>query len=817
MKTFAQDPEPPEQPALDASAVIAQVRDQAMFMIDRHGRIASWNEGVGQILGWAEEDWLGQPLRVAFTPEDADAGVAEAEMRTADSHGRADDTRWMLRRDGRRFFAVGALTRLDDAQGQQVGYLKVLLDFTPQKAAEQEREGLLASEREARAWAENQAASLTAAVDAIADGVCIGDASGFWRANAAALALWGVASADDLRITPSELVARFRVRRDREGPLLDPAGLPLMGALRLGVATSLELWATQVDSGRDVFMRCAAAPILVGSQAAGAVVVHSDLTERLQLHQTGRALSHAENVLQQRDAELRALVEGVRDYAIFTISPTGRITSWHIGAALMKGYSAEEAIGMPFAQLFTPKDRAAGRPACEMEVAARCGVFKGDGRRLRKDGSSFEAAVVLTPLFSVDGALQGFLKLTQDITERKRLESTREALLRDAQDARAEAEQLSHSKGEFLATISHELRTPLSAILGWASVLERGMLDAETIRHGLAAISRNARTQVQLIEDLLDMNRIETGGLRLEPQRVELGGVIAAAIDSALPGAIAKGIGLQAVIGAAPAVVAGDAIRLQQVVGNLLNNAIKFSTAGGQVSVVLTQAHDTAQITVSDNGQGIDAKFVARIFDRFQQQDPTSTRRHGGLGLGLAIVRHLVELHGGSVSAHSAGTGLGAAFTISLPALTPPAAGIGVPAPAAEPPVLRLDGVKVLLIDDEADIRAAMARVLQQAGAEVPTAASAQEGLERVRAEQPAVVLCDIGMPGASGYDFIRSLRQLAPGDGGRTPAAAFTAYARAEDRQRALSAGFQMHIVKPVTAAALVAAIRMLLPNAVG
>ncbi len=812
MQNFALDRAAPEKPALSASAVLVQVRDQALFMIDRHGRIASWNEGVGRILGWTEDDWLGQPLRVAFTPEDASAGVAELEMRTADDHGRADDNRWMLRRDGRRFFALGALTRLDNAQGMPVGYLKVLIDFTGQEIAQQEREHLLAAERKARAWAENQAATLTAAIDAIADGVCIGDATGYWRVNAAALALWGVARADDLRIPPAALVDRFRVRRARDGPLIDPTELPLVAALQQCVPTAMELWATQRDSGRDVLMRCAAAPILVGGHAAGAVVVHADLTERLQLDHAGRALSQVENVLQQRDAELRALVDGVRDYAIFTISPAGHITSWHIGAELMKGYTADEAIGMHFSQLFTPEQRAAGRPACEMAVAVRRGVYQGDGRRLRKDGSTFEAAVVLTPLYGADGVLQGFLKLTQDITERKRAESERDAMLRDAQAARTEAERLSQAKGEFLATISHELRTPLSAILGWANVLERGMLDAETLRHGLGAISRNARIQVQLIEDLLDMNRIESGELRLESQRVELGGLIAAAVDSALPGAIARGIGLRAVIGAAPGVVTGDAARLQQVVGNLLHNAIKFSADGGQVSVTLTQVGKLVQVAVADNGQGIEAGFLPHVFDRFQQQDPSITRRHGGLGLGLAIVRHLVELQGGSVSAYSAGTGLGATFTVSLPVLSPPAAAAAAPPPITDPTVLRLDGVKVLLIDDQADGRTAMAHVLQQAGAQVPTAASAQEGLQRVREERPAVVLCDIGMPGADGYDFIRSLRQLAPHEGGQTPAAAFTAFARAEDRQRALGAGYQMHLVKPVEPTALVAAVRALL-----
>jgi PAS domain S-box-containing protein len=829
-----------------ATRLIEQVRDQAMFVVDRQGRVASWNEGVERILGWRRVDWIGQPLAVAFTLQDVGAGVHAAEMQQAAATGRADDNRWMRRRNGDHFYALGEMVRVLDDEGVHVGYLKVLRDFSEQRQAAQERERLLRSESEARARAEGQAAAFTAAIETMSDGVCIGDRHRVQRCNRAALALLGLASLDELQADADVLVQRLRLRRERHGPLLDGADWPYARAAG-GQPASLELWAARgggAGEDSDVCLRCSARPVRVDGQVVGVVAVFSDLTERLSLHRTGRTLTEVETVLHERNAELRALVDGVRDYAIFTLSPEGIINSWHQGAVLMKGYTAEEAIGMRFEQLFKAEDRAAGRPQMEMDVAARTGEYKGDGQRLRKDGTVFDAAVVLTPLRGADGQLRGFLKLTHDITARKRMEREREEMLRDAQQARQEAERASHSKGEFLATISHELRTPLSAIQGWAHVLERGVFDPETVQHGLAAISRNARTQVQLIEDLLDMNRIESGQLRLDLQRIELGGVIASAIDSALPAATAKGIGMRTVFGSATGQVMGDAARLQQVVGNLLNNAIKFTPQGGQVSVVLKQQEGIAQVVVSDTGQGIEADFLARVFDRFQQQDATITRRHGGLGIGLAIVRHLVQLHGGQVQAQSPGPGLGATFTVSLPVL-PRADAAGsasasvyvsasasggaaaaeappqgprqgrAPNPAALPvppsPPVRLDGVRVLLIDDEPDVRAVTERVLTEAGAQVLLASQAGQGLEILQQQLPSVILSDIGMPGIDGYDFMRRVRSLSEAQGGHTPAAAFTAYTRPDDRQRSREAGYQLHLSKPVPPTELVQAVATL------
>jgi len=804
----------PDPLVLDAEQVIEQLRDEAMFLIDTQGRIASWNEGVGAILGWQSEDWIGQPVLVAFTPEDVRKGVPQAEMAQAARTGRADDTRWMRRKNGEHFFALGSMTRMSDDQEQPVGFLTAMRDITVSKQAEAELEQLLSSAGQARAWAENQSAALTAAVEAMADGVLIGDLQGIHRCNPAALQLLGVASLQDLQVDAADLGASLRLRPEREGPLLPPHEQPFVMA-RNGHTQVRELWATRPLDGSEVFIRCAAASIRIEGRSVGMVAVLSDLTQRLKMQQQGDDLSRTQTVLQSRDAQLRVMVDGIRDYAIFTLDTAGCIVSWYLGAEHMKGYTADEAIGQHLSMVFTPEDRASGRADAELAVAVREGAYKGEGVRLRKDGSRFDAAVVLTALRDDRGELLGFIKLTQDISERRRVEREREAMLRDAQAARAEAERVSHSKGEFLATISHELRTPLSAMLGWAQVLERGTFDPETVKHGVSAISRNARIQVQLIEDLLDMNRIELGELRLDLQRIELGGVLAAAIDSAMPAASAKGVELHTAFGAEDASVMGDSARLLQVVGNLLSNAIKFTPPGGQVRITLSRFEGHAQVAVSDNGQGIEPQFLSRLFQRFQQQDATITRRHGGLGIGLAIVRHLVQLHGGDVQAHSLGVGQGSTFTVVLPAVDAEAEQ-GQAAVAAAV-TLQLDAVSVLLVDDAPDVRAATARLLQKAGAQVVVATSALEALHLLQRKLPDVILSDIGMPDIDGYELLRRVRKLRPEQGGNTPAAAFTAftaYTRPEDVADALAAGYQVHLAKPVSPTALVSAVAALVAS---
>ena len=409
-------------------------------------------------------------------------------------------------------------------------------------------------------------------------------------------------------------------------------------------------------------------------------------------------------------------------------------------------------------------------------------------------------------------------ELQQEVAERKAAEQERATLLVRERAARAEAEAANRAKDEFLATLSHELRTPLTSILGWAHLLRSGNLPDGTSAGALETIERNARAQSQLVDDLLDVSRIITGKLRLDTRPVEIAAVIEAAVDSVRPAAHAKNIQLHADLDAAPAPLLGDPNRLQQIAWNLLSNAVKFTPGGGHVRVRLRRVNSHLQFRVEDTGQGISAEFLPHVFDRFRQADGTTTRNHGGLGLGLAIARHLVELHGGAIRAESPGEGLGSTFTVDLPVMDSPPKGGAVTAPldpdAALSPggcAASLDGLRVLVVEDEADTRELVAFTLSRCGAEVRTCGTAAEALRALAEWAPEVLLSDIGLPGTDGYAFIRQVRELPPDSAGRVPAAALTAYAGVEDRQRALAAGFQTHLAKPLDPSELIAVVAKL------
>ena len=387
-----------------------------------------------------------------------------------------------------------------------------------------------------------------------------------------------------------------------------------------------------------------------------------------------------------------------------------------------------------------------------------------------------------------------------------------EQAVHSERQARQRAEQADRLKDEFLATLSHELRTPLNAIIGWAHVLQKAPTNAATVAKGAEVIERNVKAQARIIEDLLDVSTIVSGKLRLERRPVELIPVLEAAIESVMQAAQDKGVALERTLDARAGAVMGDATRLQQVVWNLLVNAVKFTPAGGRVHVMLECLEDTLQVTVSDNGEGMSADFLPHAFERLRQADGSSTRRHSGLGLGLAIVKQLVELQDGTVEAHSAGLGQGCEFVVRFPVADPTERRqrVAAPVPPAQPAV-SLAGARLLVVDDEADARTLMQELLGDRGAEVTLADSAAQAVALYQARRPDLLISDIGMPGEDGYSLIGRLRKLDEG-GPRVPAIALTAFARAEDRQRALLAGFQFHIPKPVDPAELVAAIASLL-----
>ncbi|MEO8179323.1 MAG: ATP-binding protein [Deltaproteobacteria bacterium] len=398
----------------------------------------------------------------------------------------------------------------------------------------------------------------------------------------------------------------------------------------------------------------------------------------------------------------------------------------------------------------------------------------------------------------------------------QRASAERQRLLESERSARAAAERMSELKDEFLANLSHELRTPLSAILGWAQMLRIGNKGEAEIHKGLITIERNARVQTQLIEDLLDMSRILSGQLRLDVVAVSPHSFIEAAVDTVRPAATAKGIRIVMLLDSAAGPILGDPNRLQQVMWNLLSNAIKFTPKDGKLQVVLERVNSQIEISVSDTGAGIDAEFLPHVFDRFRQADASSTRRHGGLGLGLSIVKHLVELHGGSVRAESPGKDCGATFSVHLPVAAvhrarggeprqhPSAAHIAVP----EFRKADLSGVTILVVDDEADARDLIRHILSECSARVVTAQGPAEGLQLLAQQPPDVLVSDIGMPEIDGFEFLRRVRAFEGKQGRRIPAIALTAFARSEDRTRALRAGFMLHLAKPVEPSELVATV---------
>ena len=403
----------------------------------------------------------------------------------------------------------------------------------------------------------------------------------------------------------------------------------------------------------------------------------------------------------------------------------------------------------------------------------------------------------------------------------KRSAEERARLLEAERGMRIEVERVSLMKDEFLATLSHELRTPLNAVLGWSEILLSRSARDSPMHRGLEAIVRNARAQAQLIEDLLDMNRIVSGKVRLDVQRVELASIVEAALDSVRPSADAKSIVIRETIDPNAGPVVGDPNRLQQVVWNLLTNAVKFTPKEGVIDVIVERVSSHIEITVHDSGMGISADFLPFIFERFRQADSSTTRQHGGLGLGLSIVKQLVELHGGNVKAHSDGEGAGATFVVNLPVRAlrdsgfssreHPTSDRGKRTPALD---VSLAGIKVLVVDDEPDARELLECVLTDAGASVLAATSADDALQKVKTFRPDVIVSDVGMPDRDGYHLIRDVRLLAAADGGKTPAIALTAFARSEDRTRAMLAGYQVHVSKPIEPQELIATVKSLAGN---
>ena len=515
---------------------------------------------------------------------------------------------------------------------------------------------------------------------------------------------------------------------------------------------------------------------------------------------------------------LAAIVESSDD-VIVSKTLDGIITTWNPAAERIMGYSSEEAIGKHITLIIPPE-----RWSEENDVLAR--IRRGEKVdhfetiRRTKDGRLLNVSLTVSPVRDADGRVVGASKVARDITDRKRLEAERDRLLTAERAARQEAEEASRLKDEFLAVVSHELRNPLNAITGWASLMYTGRLKDDQLARATQTVLRNAQSLNQMIGDLLDVSRIVSGSMRLDIRPVELASVVESAIEVIRPAAAAKGIRVESSLEGPGVTVAGDPDRLQQVFANVLSNSAKFTPNGGRIQIALRRQNSHAEVVVSDNGIGIDPEVMPFIFERFRQGDAGTSRKYGGLGLGLAIARHLSELHGGMISAHSGGLGMGTEFTIQLPineTIDSEVADNGTvrahpsQSQSSFTQLPSLDGLRVLVVDDEADAREVVAAALGQAGAEVASVGNATAAMELIVRWKPNVLVSDIGMPEEDGYALIRKVRALGKEHGGDIPAVALTAFARTNDRMKVLSSGYQMHVPKPVEPMELATVIKSL------
>jgi PAS domain S-box-containing protein len=511
----------------------------------------------------------------------------------------------------------------------------------------------------------------------------------------------------------------------------------------------------------------------------------------------------------QHDARRLAAIVDSSDDAIISKDLNSIITSWNAAAEAMFGYSASEMRGQSIRRLI-PDDRQQEEDEVLFRIRRGERVEHYETIRLRKDGSPIPVSLTVSPILNQDGTVVGASKIARDISERKRADEERQRLLTIARES-------SRLKDEFLATLSHELRTPLNAIVGYLRMIQSGLITGEKQTRALNTVARNATSLNQIVEDVLDVSRIISGKVRLDLQAVELPDVVQQAAETVRPAADAKGVRVETILDPRATPVSGDPERLRQILWNLLSNGVKFTPRGGRVEVRLERVNSHVEITVSDTGTGIPAEFLPYVFDRFRQADAGINREHSGLGLGLAITRHLVELQGGRISAASDGRGKGATFRVELPLRVVHVSSLETrehpqtPRAPTSIVVPQLTGIRILAVDDDRDTLALVREILEVTGATVTTADSAQDALQKLDRTHPHVLLADLGMPQMTGLELIDRIRRSDDPLIREIPAAALTAFVRSEDRTKALRSGFQIHLAKPVDPGELMAAMASL------
>jgi PAS domain S-box-containing protein len=791
-------------------AAIVDSSNDAIVSKSLDGVILSWNASAARIFGYSAEEAVGRHITMIIPPERlSEEAAVLSRLRKGEKIDHFETER--IAKDGRRLAISLSVSPLKDRSGRIIGASKIARDITPLKDAAIALNRSDAKLAELNEQLRGRVEELQALLNVLPVGVFVAHDPQCSQitANDSGLAMLGITRELNASKTGSDAESLpFRVLRN--GVEVPGEQLPMQRAARTGIAVVGEEYEIVRSDGTSVSLFEFAAPLFdAAGTVRGSIGAFVDISD---LKRAQRALdqSQAESERQRRLYE--AILDNTPDFA-YIFSLDHRFTYVNQRLKEMFGANWDASPNKTFLEIGYPAWHAELHSREIEQVRATKQPVRGEvpfdgafGRRIYD--------YIFVPVLNSQGEVEAVAGTTRDVTDSKELEAEREALLDSERSARSDAERASRIKDEFLATLSHELRTPLNAILGWTHILLKTPNQDESLAHGLSVIYRNARMQAQLIADLLDMSRIISGKMRLDVQRVELPIVIEAALESIRPAADAKKIRIESIIEPISEPVRGDPARLQQVVWNLVSNAVKFTPSGGKVQVVLARVNSHIELSVTDTGPGISQEFLPFIFERFRQVDSSASREHGGLGLGLAIVKQLVELHGGKAHAASEGEGKGATFVIHLPLSMLHEPDWGVRAhpraasfapPAAE--VQSLEGIRVLVVDDEADARELAKRVLEERGAQVILAASADAAFRAIQSEQPTVILSDIGMPECDGYAMMRRFRSA----GITLPAAAITAFARSEDRTHALHAGYQTHLSKPVEPTELIAAVASL------